>query len=180
MLRFRSLCTAAALAALTSLPAGAQSSIPPLQTSAAAGEKAIVKRIVEDSVGDVQLGQLGMQRAHAPAVRAFARAMVAGHTRTMEAALPVAERLGADAKMEADTSNQVDLSHLARYRGAQFDREYLKTLIDAHKTDISGITAALEFSTDPALRKLLTMVRSVDTGHLALALSAQRSIGGGE
>ena len=178
MSRFRSLCAAAALTTLTTVAAGAQSTIPPLETSATAGEKAIVKHVVEDSVGDVQLGQLGLKMAHAAADRTLAAAMAKDHTRTAEAAMPVAERLGADAKLEPDTSNQVDLSHLARYRGAQFDQEYLKTLIDAHKTDIAGIDAALEFTTDPGLRTLLRTVRSIDRSHLALATSAQRSIGG--
>jgi putative membrane protein len=176
----RSLCTAVALTVLSAFPAGAQAPIPPLETSPLAGEKAIVKHLVEDSVGDVQLGQLGLKMAHAAQVRAFARAMVADHTRTAEAAIPVAERLGADAKMEPDSSNQVDLSHLARYSGARFDREYLKTLVDAHKTDISGIDAAMEFTTDPGLRTLLRSVRAVDQKHLALATSAQRAVGGGD
>ena len=176
MFQRQSVCIAVALAAVT-LPAGAQSAFPPPQTSALAGEKAILKHLVEDSVGDVQLGQLGVAKAHAAAVRAFARAMVADHTRTAQAAIPVAERLGAEAKIEPDSSNQVDLSHLARYSGARFDREYLKTLIDAHKTDISGIDAALDFTTDPGLRALLRNVRSVDEKHLALATSAQRTLG---
>jgi putative membrane protein len=177
MIRPRPLCIAFVLTVLTTVTAGAQSPIPTLETSALAGEKAIAKHLVEDSVGDVQLGQLGMQMAHAAPVRAFARAMVADHTRTAEAAMPVAERLGAAAKMEPDTSNQVDISHLARYRGAQFDREYLKTLVEAHETDISAIDAAMEFTTDAGLRTLLRTVRAVDVRHLALATSAQRSIG---
>ena len=47
--------------------------IPVLLGAAPAGEKAAATYFTEDSVGDVRLGQLGLQRAHSTAVRELAR-----------------------------------------------------------------------------------------------------------
>jgi putative membrane protein len=165
---------AIALVAATVAAAGAQPSMPPPDPSATAGEKAIATYLAEDSVGDVQLGELGIRKAHGAAVRAFARAMVKDHTRTAQAGIAAAQRLGADnAKLEPDSSTQVALTRLARYSGAAFDREYLKTLIDAHKSDIMLIEEALVFTTDPGLRAALTDALSIDRKHLRMAIAAR-------
>ena len=171
----------AVLALACAVPAGAQPSIPPPDTTVAAGEKAIATFLVQDSVGDVQLGRLGLRKAHNAAVRALASAMVADHTTTAGLGQSVAQQLGAeDAALKPESTNQVDLAHLARYSGSQFDREYVKTLVDAHKSDIGALNDALEFSTDPALRSALRRTLAIDQKHLRMALAAQTAVGSGD
>ena len=174
------LSLAAALAALIAIPALAQG-IPSPETSATAGEKATVTLFTEDSVGDVQLGMLGLQKGHNAAVRALARAMVRDHTRTANEGLQAAKLLGADdVQLKAGDENQVELSHLARYSGAAFDREYVSALIDAHKNDIGTAQHALEFTTSPALRTYLRATIAVDRRHLAIAQAVQQQVGKGD
>jgi putative membrane protein len=171
---------AAALGALIAVPALAQS-IPPMETSASAGEKATATLFTEDSVGDVQLGMLGLQKGHNAALRAFARAMVRDHTRTANEGLHVAQQLGAeDVQLKAGDENQVELSHLARYSGAAFDREFASAMIDAHKTEIGTAQHALEFTMSPALRAYLRATLAVDRRHLAMAQAAQQQVGTGD
>ena len=167
--------TAALLVALA-VPAFGQS-VPPPETSATAGERATAALFVQDSVGDVQLGMLGQQRARNAAVRALARAMVRDHTRTANDGMIVAKQLGADVQFKAGDENQIELSHLARYGGAKFDREYVKAMIEAHKTDISSAQDALEFATSPALRSYLRTSIAIDRRHLAMAEAAQQQVG---
>ncbi|HEY0393253.1 MAG TPA: DUF4142 domain-containing protein [Candidatus Elarobacter sp.] len=170
---------AAALGALIAVPALAQS-IPPIDTSAGAGEKATATLFTQDSVGDVQLGVLGLQKARSAAVRALARTMVRDHTRTANEGLQVAKQLGADdVQLKAGDENQVELSHLARYSGATFDREYVSALIDAHENDISTAQHALEFTVSPVLRAYLRATLAVDRRHLALAQAVQQQVGKG-
>ncbi len=167
------------MAALT-VPALAQS-FPSMQTSPAEGEKAAITLFTEDSVGDAQLGQLGLQKARNAQVRALARAMVRDHTRTAQAGMQVAQQIGdEDAQLKAGGENQVELSHLARYSGARFDREYASALVEAHKTDISTAKDALEFATTPAVRSYLRTSIAVDTQHLRMAEAAQAVVGKGD
>ncbi len=171
---------AAVLTAAVAVPALAQS-FPPMQTSASAGDKAAATYFTEDSVGDVQLGRLGEQRAHNAALRALAHAMVRDHTRTAEAGLRTARAIGDDeAQLKAGDDNQILLSRLARYQGAKFDREYASALVDAHKTDIETAQNALEFASAPALRAYLRMTLAVDEHHLAMAQTAQQQVGSGD
>ncbi len=171
---------AAALVALLALPALAQT-IPAMKTSASEGEKATATYFTEDSVGDVQLGRLGQQRARNAAVRMLAAAMVRDHTRTANAGLQVAQAIGDDeAQLKAGDDNQIALSHLARYSGAKFDREF----VSAHdrraqsrhqrgqgRARVRHHARAADLSDDTI---------AIDTHHLRMALAAQQQVGKGE
>jgi len=175
----KKIAAAFALCAILAVPALAQT-IPAPKTSASDGEKATATYYVEDSVGDVQLGTLGVQKAHNAAVRALARAMVRDHTRTAQAGMQVAQQIGDDeAQLKAGDDNQIVLSHLARYTGAKFDQEFAGAMVDAHKNDISTARTALEFATTPALRAYLQDTIAVDTRHLRMAQAAQAQVGKG-
>ncbi len=124
-----------------------------MKTSVGAGEKAAASYFTQDSVGNVQLGRLGVQRARDPAVRSLAPAMVRDHTRTAAAGMQVAGAIGDDA--------------------AQLD----STLIGAHMADIGAARDALESATSPALRAYLTSAIAVDQRHLRMAQAAQYRAG---
>jgi predicted outer membrane protein len=123
-----------------------------MKTSVGAGEKAAASYF-QDSVGNVQLGRLRVQRARDPAVRSLAPAMVRDHTRTAAAGMQVAGAIGDDA--------------------AQLD----STLIGAHMADIGAARDALESATSPALRAYLTSAIAVDQRHLRMAQAAQYRAG---
>jgi predicted outer membrane protein len=92
--------------------------------------------------------------------------------------MQVAQQMGDDdAKYAPSDDGQIELTHLARYSGARFDREYVSALIDAHKTDISTARDALEFATNPALRAYLRESIVIDTRHLRMAQAAQAVVG---
>jgi len=171
---------ATALVLLLAAPALARTIAAP-KTSVSDGEKATTTYFVQDSVGDVQLGMLGEQKAQNAAVRALARTMVRDHTRTANAGMQVAQQIGDDeAQLKAGDDNQIQLSHLARYSGVKFDQEYTSALVDAHKNDISTARDALEFATTPALRAYLRDAIAVDTRHLGMAEAAQQQVGKGD
>jgi putative membrane protein len=163
--------------ALSCACAVAQNAIPPMQTSTQAGEKAIAAYFTQDSIGDTQLGKLGLQKAKNSAVRELASAMVRDHTMSARKGLSVAQTLGdSDVQWKAGDSNQIELTRLSRYSGSQFDREYVKALIEAHKTDISTVKDSLEIASTPALKTYLHQTLSIDQKHLNMAQSAQSKL----
>ena len=167
---------AAALACACGV-AAAQSTIPPMKTSVAAGQKAVATYFTEDSVGDVQLGQLGLQKSQDASVRSLAEALVRDHTMTADQGMRVAQALGdTDAQWKPGDDNRLELTRLSRYSGAQFDREYVKTLVDAHRTDINTATDALDFVASADLKRYLRQTLAVDRDHLKMAQAAQSKL----
>lgn len=169
----------AAALLFATLPALAQT-VPQPKTSPSEGEKATVKYFTQDSVGDVQLGELGVARARNATLRRLAHTMVRDHTRSADDGLSVARQLGDQVAFTPGDDNQIMLSHLARYSGAQFDREYAEALVDAHKNDITTARNALEFVTTAAVRSYLQTTIAVDKRHLAMAEAAQQEVGTGQ
>jgi putative membrane protein len=177
MLRNRTIPALAALLALTSAYAAAQMAVPSMKTSVTEGEKAVATYYTEDSVGDVQLGRLGLKKSSNSAVRALAQAMVRDHTTTAQGGMRVAQAIGdSDVKWKAGDSNQIELTRLNRYSGSEFNRQYLKTLIEAHKTDIATAQDSLEFVSNAQLKSYLHETLNVDQKHLSMAESAQSKL----
>lgn len=144
-----------------------------MEKSSSDAANAVIKYFTQDSVGDVQLGELGLQRSQNAAVRSLAAAMVGDHTATAREGLAVGKTLGDAPEFKPGDDNTIALAHLLKYSGAEFDREYVKTLIDAHRVDLSTIKDAMEFTGNASLRKYLDKSASIDRKHLQMALSAQ-------
>lgn len=148
-----------------------------MKTSVSDGEKAVAAYYTQDSIGDVQLGKLALQKSKNAAVRHLASAMVRDHTMTARDAMQVARQIGdSDVKWKAGDGNQIDLTYLSQYSGPQFDKEFVKAMIDAHKTDISTAKDSLDFASSPALKTYLQKTISVDEKHLHLAQAAQAKL----
>ena len=148
-----------------------------MKTSVSDGEKAVATYFTQDSVGDVQLGKLGLQKSKNAAVRQLASAMVRDHTTTARDGMQVAQQIGdSDVKWKAGDGNQIDLTYLSRYSGSQFDKEFVKAMIDAHQTDISTAKDSLDFATSPALKTYLQKTISTDEKHMQLAQPAQAKL----
>jgi putative membrane protein len=82
---------------------------------------------------EVKLGQLAAERAESPAVKEFAQMMVRDHSKAG------GELKQAVAKHDVETPTGLDAEHqqlfdrLSRLRGADFDREYMKAMVDGHE-----------------------------------------------
>lgn len=163
--------------ALTFGYAAAQTAIPHGNASVSQGENAAATYFTRDSIGDVQLGRLGLDKSKNASVRTVANALVKDHTMTADKGMQVARAIGdSDVKWAPGAGNQMDLTRLNRYSGAEFDREYIKTLIQAHQQDISMAQDALKFVTDSRLRSYLQTTLQVDRKHLSMAQQAQSKL----
>lgn len=82
---------------------------------------------------EVELGQLASQRAQSPQVKEFAQMMVRDHSAAG------AELKQAVRTHEIETPTGLDAEHrqlkdrLSSLSGADFDREYMKAMVDGHK-----------------------------------------------
>ena len=165
-----------ALTALGTAPVLAQtgsSGSLPAQPQTHMADKAAVTFIASDSVGDVQLANLALQKSQTAAVRSFAQTMVADHTKSALQAMDLAKRIGASsAKLEPSDEILIAEQHLARYKGYEFDEEWLKHEITAHQNDIDTIRDAMEVASDNGVMQFELSTLQTDEKHLALANSA--------
>lgn len=164
------------LSALVVAPAGAHSGSAgsvPAQPQTRMADKAALAFIATDSVGDVQLANLALQKSQFAAIRSFAQTMVADHTKSALHAADLGKRIGApNAKLEPSDELLIAEQHLARYKGYEFEEEWLKHEITAHQNDIETLRDALEVATDAGVMQLELSTLQTDEKHLALANAA--------
>jgi putative membrane protein len=164
----------AATLALASLPALAQqTSIPAPAISVSKTENAAATYLVQDSVGDVQLGKLALEKSRNASVRSFAQTLVNDHTQTFEQGMRAARTVGAtEAKVQPSDEAQITLHVLSKNSGSDFDHEFLTDEISSHQNDIETIRNAVAVTTNPTLKQAEQNTLQIDEKHLRLANQA--------
>ncbi len=168
--------TVVAFTALGIAPAVAQSGSAgslPTQPQTHMADKAAIAFIVSDAVGDVQLANLALQKSQTAAVRSFAQTMVADHTKSALQGMDLAKRAGAtSAKLEPSDELLIEQQHMARYKGYEFDEEWLKHEITAHQNDIDTVRDAMEVASNAAVMQFELSTLQTDEKHLGMANAA--------
>jgi len=96
-------------------------------------QEAFVKTMWMKNLAEAELGKLAATRAASADVKAYAEMMVADHTKANEELRPMAQSLGVQVPTQVDDKHRKDSERLSRLQGAEFDREYIKMMADAHR-----------------------------------------------
>lgn len=143
-----------------------------LSTAAAA---APARQFLDDAIkgdnSETRLGQLIASRGASPDVRSFGDTLVSDHTQARAQAAPVARREGVAVPGEMMAEARAEYAKLQRLRGAAFDREVKRYMINDHEKDIAKFqaqarsgdrqTADLARAQLPTLRKHLRIAESL-------------------
>ena len=131
----------------------------------------LTKAIKGDN-SETKLGALAASRGHSRAVRNFGMMLVRDHRKAKAQAVPVAARHHVRVPAAMADEAKDEYAKLQRMRGAAFDREFARYMVDDHQKDIADFEAetnsgdpadvrALARHTLPALRKHLATARSI-------------------
>lgn len=82
---------------------------------------------------EVELGTLAAQRATRAEVKAFGQMMVREHTRKSEALQQAVALHGVELSKELPDESEELMARLQALTGAEFDREYMQAMVDAHQ-----------------------------------------------
>jgi predicted outer membrane protein len=183
LVRAASICALLLLAVCRS--AGAQSTgdaatPSPLEAATAApldGDRAEVATIVMQSVSEMQLCSLAMQKSQNADVRSLCRKASADSAKTAIAGLQLEQKLGAaGVKLQPSPGTPTVLDSLAQYSGEAFDREFLLTEIQNGAGDEQDVRYAAEFSADRAVKSYEDGVLPKIENRVALAEGALRNL----
>jgi putative membrane protein len=109
-----------------------------------AGTRDWVEDRLVGGMTEVKLGELASQKAQNADVKAFARMMVQDHTKAGEELKQVANQHNIQAPAELDDEHRDKVDRLSKLQGAQFDREYMNTMVDDHQNTIDALEDRLD------------------------------------
>ena len=101
---------------------------------------------------EVELGKLAGQKAQSKQVKDFGAMMVADHSKANEElkTLAASKNISIPSTLSADHQKHVD--ELSKLSGAEFDKEYVKLMVEDHKEDIDLFKEAFSDAKDPDIK----------------------------
>jgi len=98
-----------------------------------AGDRDFVEDMAIGGMAEVELGRMAMERGASPEVKRFGDMMVKDHSKAGDELKQVAMQHSIPMPAGLDQKHQDLKTTLSNLRGAEFDREYMKAMVDGHE-----------------------------------------------
>jgi putative membrane protein len=130
-------------------------------------DKSFVKEAAIGGLAEVQLGRLATEKASSPDVKQFAQKMVDEHGKANEKLMAIAKQKNIEVPTELTGKPASEYQKLSKLSGSDFDREYVKLMLDDHKKDVSEFRKQSKSGQDPDVKAFATEALPTLESHLA-------------
>ncbi|HJQ35634.1 MAG TPA: DUF4142 domain-containing protein [Thermoanaerobaculia bacterium] len=154
--------TGTATATTTAATGGTSSALSP-------DDKEFVSKAGMGGLAEVQMGNLGLSKATSADVKAFAQRMVTDHSKANEELSQLATAKGVALPTELDGDHKAALDHLTSLTGADFDKAYMKHMVEDHEKDVAEFDKASTTAGDSDLKAWAGKTLPTLKEHLQLA-----------
>jgi len=134
--------------------------------SGPAMDKAFVKKALEGSMAEVQMGQLALQKSNDDQVKQFAQRMVDDHGKMVDQLKPVAQQMGVKVPDGPPKGDMKKMDKMKALSGDAFDQAYIKDMVKDHKKDSSEFKQEAQSTQNPQLKQLATEGGQTIDSHL--------------
>ena len=127
-------CALVLTAAATAAAAGApQASASQSDHGAAGSAKFFAEKALMANFAEVKLGELAAERAQNGDVKQFAQMMISDHTKAGAELAAAVNPFNIAAPTKLDPEHQQLYDRLSKLSGSEFDREYMRAMVDGHR-----------------------------------------------
>jgi putative membrane protein len=172
----RSSILVAALLCVTGSASMAQDTATSAQSSASAKE--FVERAGTSGLAEVEMGELGAQKAKNGQVEAFAKRMVADHTKANQELVTASKGKGVQVPSSRTDMHKAMVEKFRQQdAGKNFDREYMAQMVEDHKAAVELFeTAADDEKLDLDLRSYAKRMLPTLRDHLKQAQTIESKL----
>jgi putative membrane protein len=169
------------------IPARVPTTTTPTTTTTAPGvpqaavqgvaDTAFVREVRTDNLLEIRLGNLAAKRSTNAAVKQFAQRMVTDHTAMGNEWAALANQLRLGTTSALDATQQQLVSQLSSVPAADFDRQYMSTMVQDHQINIATFQRLGPSAQQPALRQLAAKGLPTLEEHLTMAQQVANQVG---
>lgn len=142
---------------------------PVAAQSARAAAMAYVEKAGAGDLYEIRASELALKKAAAPAVRDFAKTMIAQHDESTRAVIAAARSTGLEPKPPSlEPQQETMLGALQPLSGTAFDTVYLSQQRIAHQQALTLHSDFARSGENPALRRAAADIASVVERHIAM------------
>ena len=139
-------------------------------------DRNFVAEAAQAGMAEVEHGNLAAQRATNPQVKQYAQRMVQDHTKSNDELKTIASARGLTPPTTMDRKHHRAMEKLGKLNGAEFDREYMKHMVDDHKKTVALFEKQAKSGKDGDLKSFAAKTLPILQEHLALAQSTHDAL----
>lgn len=124
-----------------------------------------IQRAAKDGFQEVHIGELALDHAESPAVKALAQKMIDDHKRANKELLDLAQRKGV--KFPADEAPSLINLPMAKVSGKEFDTLFRQGVIADHEKELMMFERQASSTGDPDTKEWATKTLAILKQHLA-------------
>jgi putative membrane protein len=149
---------------------GAAAKAPAAAAKSLSGDdRAFVEKAAMGGMAEVELGTLAQQKASSAEVKQFASRMVQDHGQANGELKSIAASKGIQLPAALDRKHKGDVERLGKLGGAEFDRAYMRHMVDDHKKDVAEFKRAAGSAKDADIKGFAAKTLPTLQEHLQLA-----------
>ncbi|MBV9443257.1 MAG: DUF4142 domain-containing protein [Acidobacteriaceae bacterium] len=142
-------------------------------------DTAFAIKAAQGGLAEVKLGQLAVEKAANPDVKAFGQQMVDDHTKANDQLKSVAQGENMTLPADLDAKQQAMYDKMSKMSGADFDKAYVKDMVKDHEEDVKEFKKESTNGKDPQIKSFATQTLPVLQGHLDKIKGIQAKMGNG-
>jgi putative membrane protein len=166
-----------------SAPATAGAKPPAAATAASSkvsrGDRNFFMTAAEDGMTEVELGKLAQQKGSSEQVKSFGGQMVTDHGKAGDELKALAATKGVTLP-STPGKHQKDIDKMAKKSGADFDRDYARHMVDAHKKAVSLFDKTSKSGDDADVKAFAAKTLPTLQQHMEHARSMDAAVKGGK
>jgi putative membrane protein len=144
---------------------------------APAASAEFMKKAAEGGMAEVQLGNVAVRRAESPDVKQFGQRMVDDHSKANDELKQLAEEKGVALPKDVDAKHKADMDRMSKLSGAEFDRAYMRHMVNDHNEDVALFEREARQTNDPDLKAWIEKTLPVLKDHQQTAVATASKVG---
>jgi putative membrane protein len=152
------------------------SSTAPAATSLTPDDQTFLTKAAQGGMAEVDLGSLAAQSAAAADVKAFGSQMVTDHSKANDELKQLAAQKGFTPPAEPNQEQKDLKAKLSAKSGKDFDKEYMKAMVDDHEKDVKEFEKAAASASDPDVKAWAAKTLPTLRHHLEMAKGTEKKV----
>lgn len=111
-----------------------------------------IKEVASGGLMEVEMGKYAQQNAMNPRVKSFGAMMVRDHSKANDELKSIATSKNMALPTTMEDKHREMMSDIQKKTGADFDKEYIKEMVDDHEKDVEKFKKHAEKGVDPDLK----------------------------
>jgi putative membrane protein len=139
-------------------------------------DKEFVTKAGMGGLAEVQMGNLALQKASNADVKAFGQRMVTDHSKANAELAQLATTKGLALPTELAGEHKEMFDHLSSLSGAEFDKQYMKHMVEDHEKDVAEFDKASTSATDADVKGWAGKTLPTLKSHLEQAKTTAKKV----